>query len=199
MCRNISQLVNDDKNLTNQIQTWLSCFFTVILDAPKSIFLFRIFWEKVFCSTFSNIGTEYRYLHDNIWDKIFKNGPSKICRRQRFIFHKFYMAFFLNFLSHSCIASGLYIFAFFPNIGKHERKNFAFRPVLETRNNTTIFFKFTQTRICCKVWFNPFQPSASFHIETSYLVCSANQMTGFYMKRNTRLKWVKVPNSNLLN
>ena len=40
--------------------------------------------------------------------------------------------------------------------------------------------------------FNPFQPSAAFHIETSHLFCSAKQMTGFYMKRNTGLKWVNL-------
>ena len=41
------------------------------------------------------------------------------------------------------------------------------------------------------ILFNPFQPSVAFHIETSHLICCANQMTGFYMKRNTGLKWVK--------
>ena len=35
---------------------------------------------------------------------------------------------------------------------------------------------------------NPFQPSVTFHIETSHLICSANLMTGFYMKCNTELK-----------
>ena len=29
---------------------------------------------------------------------------------------------------------------------------------------------------------NSFQPSVGFHIKTSDLICSANQMTGFYMK-----------------
>ena len=38
---------------------------------------------------------------------------------------------------------------------------------------------------------NLFQPSAAFHIEISHLICSANQMTGLYMKRNTGLKWFK--------
>ena len=38
---------------------------------------------------------------------------------------------------------------------------------------------------------NPFQPSVVFHVETSHLFCSANQMTGFYMECNTGLKWVK--------
>ena len=43
------------------------------------------------------------------------------------------------------------------------------------------------------VWegLNPFQPSVVFHIETSHLFCCAKQMTGFYMKRSTRLKWIK--------
>ena len=38
--------------------------------------------------------------------------------------------------------------------------------------------------------FNQFQPSVTFHIETSHLICTANQTTGFYMKSNTWLKWV---------
>ena len=38
--------------------------------------------------------------------------------------------------------------------------------------------------------FNPLQPSVACHIETSHLVCTANQMTGFYMKCNTELNWV---------
>ena len=36
---------------------------------------------------------------------------------------------------------------------------------------------------------HPFQPSATFHIETNHLICSSNQMTGFYMKCNIGLKW----------
>ena len=38
----------------------------------------------------------------------------------------------------------------------------------------------------------PFQPCVTFHIETSHLICTANQMTSFYMKCNTELKWVKL-------
>ena len=38
---------------------------------------------------------------------------------------------------------------------------------------------------------NPFQPSVAFHIEASHLFCSAKQMTGFYIKQNTWLKWLK--------
>ena len=34
-----------------------------------------------------------------------------------------------------------------------------------------------------------FIPSVAFHIETSHLICRANQMTGFYIKCNTGLKW----------
>ena len=36
---------------------------------------------------------------------------------------------------------------------------------------------------------NPFQPSVAFHVETSYLIYSANQMIGFYMKCYNWLKW----------
>ena len=35
------------------------------------------------------------------------------------------------------------------------------------------------------------QPSVAFHIETSHLFCSAKQKTGFYMKCNIVLNWVK--------
>ena len=42
--------------------------------------------------------------------------------------------------------------------------------------------------------FNPFQPSVAFHLETSRLTCTTNQMTGFYMKYNTGLKWVNEAN-----
>ena len=37
------------------------------------------------------------------------------------------------------------------------------------------------------MFLNSFRPSVAFHIET----CSAKQMTGFYMKRNTGLEWIK--------
>ena len=39
--------------------------------------------------------------------------------------------------------------------------------------------------------FNLFQPSVAFHIETSHLFCRVKKMTGFYIKRNAGLKWVK--------
>ena len=41
--------------------------------------------------------------------------------------------------------------------------------------------------------FKTVQPSTS-HIETSHLICCANQMTGFYMKCNAWLRWVKMVN-----
>ena len=34
-------------------------------------------------------------------------------------------------------------------------------------------------------WSNPFQPSVTYHIETSHLFCFAKQMTGFHMKCKT--------------
>lgn len=40
-----------------------------------------------------------------------------------------------------------------------------------------------------KFLFNPFQSSVALHIETSYLIYNANQMTGFYMKYSNSPKW----------
>ena len=37
---------------------------------------------------------------------------------------------------------------------------------------------------------NPFQYSVVFNKETSYLICTANQVTVFYIKYNNRLKRV---------
>ena len=37
---------------------------------------------------------------------------------------------------------------------------------------------------------NTFHPSVVFHLETSHSICTANQMTGFYMKYNTGFKCV---------
>ena len=39
-------------------------------------------------------------------------------------------------------------------------------------------------------FFNSIKPSVAFHIETNHLPGIANQMIGFYMKRNTGLKWI---------
>ena len=36
---------------------------------------------------------------------------------------------------------------------------------------------------------NSFQPSVAFHIESSHLLCSTKQMTGFYMERYETLGW----------
>ena len=43
---------------------------------------------------------------------------------------------------------------------------------------------------------NPFQPNFVLHIETSYFICNANPMACFYMKCNTRLKWVTWKNQS---
>ena len=45
-----------------------------------------------------------------------------------------------------------------------------------------------------KLSFNPFQSSVAFHIETSHLICIANQMTGVYMECSTGLKRVNKQN-----
>ena len=39
--------------------------------------------------------------------------------------------------------------------------------------------------------FNSFQCSVAVHVDNSHLICTANQMTGFYKKYNTKLKWIK--------
>ena len=39
---------------------------------------------------------------------------------------------------------------------------------------------------------NPFQPSIAFHKGTSHLICTANQVTGFYTKCSSGLKLVKL-------
>ena len=36
-----------------------------------------------------------------------------------------------------------------------------------------------------------FKHNVAFHIETSYFICYAKQMTGFYLKYNTGLKLAK--------
>ena len=42
----------------------------------------------------------------------------------------------------------------------------------------------------CRI--NPFQPTVTFNIETSHLICSVNQVTCFNMKCNTWLRKVKI-------
>ena len=42
------------------------------------------------------------------------------------------------------------------------------------------------------LYFDPFQFRVAFHTDTSHLVFTTNQMTGFKMKCNTWLKWVKM-------
>ena len=37
-----------------------------------------------------------------------------------------------------------------------------------------------------------FNPALKIHIETSHLICTVNQMIGFYMKYNAGLKWIKL-------
>ena len=50
----------------------------------------------------------------------------------------------------------------------------------------------TYPYFCKRLHLNPFQSIVAFHIETSHLICSANQMIDLYIKCNTGLKWVNV-------
>ena len=54
------------------------------------------------------------------------------------------------------------------------------------------FLKSKNNQIITVLCINPFQSSVAFNIETSNLFCSAKQMTGFYIKRKTGLKWINV-------
>ena len=68
-----------------------------------------------------------------------------------------------------------------------------FRGILQkvvNKFSTRIFFVIFGPVVKVTKKINPFQLIVAFHIETSDLFCSAKQETGFYMKRNTRLKWV---------
>ena len=60
------------------------------------------------------------------------------------------------------------------------------------KGNGIMFLQVCAYCVCDLLEFNPFQPSVAFHIKTSHLICSPNEMAGFYMKCNTRLKsiWV---------
>ena len=44
--------------------------------------------------------------------------------------------------------------------------------------------------LTCQI--NPFQLTVAFHIQTSHLICSVNQVTCFNMKCNTWLRQVKI-------
>ena len=44
--------------------------------------------------------------------------------------------------------------------------------------------------VCINPFLTYFSLSVAFHIETSHLICIANQMTDFNMKCITGLKWV---------
>ena len=46
-----------------------------------------------------------------------------------------------------------------------------------------------------QVQLNLFQPSVAFHVETIRLICTAKQMTSFYVKINFWWKWVNSENS----
>ena len=65
------------------------------------------------------------------------------------------------------------------------------RPLIHKGKSNFIYTRFVDNQKTF-VGVNSFQSSITFHIETSLLIYSTNQMSGFYMKCNTRLKWVKV-------
>ena len=58
-------------------------------------------------------------------------------------------------------------------------------------NSNVRSYVHTQNSASGHYFFNPFQFTVVFHIETSHLTCKANQMVGFFMKCSVELKWVK--------
>ena len=60
---------------------------------------------------------------------------------------------------------------------------------MQLQNNQSVL-DWLRTNYLTKA-FNQFKPSVAFYRETSHLICSANQTTGFYMKCNTVLERVK--------
>ena len=66
-----------------------------------------------------------------------------------------------------------------------------FFPFILTCFRKVVYFISIFTTACDKSCVNPFQSSVAFHIKTSHLICTVNQMNGFYMKCNPGLKWVK--------
>ena len=63
--------------------------------------------------------------------------------------------------------------------GKYEKR---------TSSSFWVNLEFSVNFICLLY---PFQRIVVFYIETSYLICITNQMTGFYMKCNTGLKFIE--------
>ena len=52
------------------------------------------------------------------------------------------------------------------------------------------------TRITGKSFFNPLTPNVPHHIETNQLICSSNQLTGFYTMGIIGRLWVKYNSEN---
>ena len=59
------------------------------------------------------------------------------------------------------------------------------RDELDSSLNTLQYMASRYNHIC------PFQAGVAFHMETSHSICSVNQITSFYLKCSTGLKWVK--------
>ena len=71
--------------------------------------------------------------------------------------------------------------------------------MFKKKKNWSKFFDFTlQYQQNCFIAFNPFQPSAPLYIETSSLICRANQVSGFCVKCITKLKWIIRPSLKFL-
>ena len=104
------------------------------------------------------------------------------------VLHKFTwstLQYFAPYGLPTCILCSLFVF----KLNRKSRFNRFF-----WNSSSKIFAKFTGKQQFRTLLFNPFGPSAAFHIEISHLICTTNQMAGLCVNGNTGLKWVnKVP------
>ena len=54
------------------------------------------------------------------------------------------------------------------------------------------YFRLIKFQFLLGIILNLFLHSVACYIETSHLICTANQMTGFYTECNTGLNWVNL-------
>ena len=80
--------------------------------------------------------------------------------------------FLKNRLQHRCFPVNMAKFFTYTYFEEHLRK---------TASVSLLIFSTT---------FNLFEPTVAIHIVTSHLICSASQLTGFYVKCKIGLKWI---------
>ena len=85
------------------------------------------------------------------------------------------------------ILVNMYVEQYWPFRHCSDRK---FKSMEEACENVYKRILYSVKKLWVQALIMPFQPCVAFHIEPSHLFCTAKQVTCFYMKRNTGLKWV---------